>query len=107
MIKDNFPIYNSTFGSPDELVNSKHNIYDVAKNISGNTKTKMRFILIAGSEEGFIRERVEKDAEILRELEFNVEYRCIKKYGHNYELWDKMLSVLLNEILPLRRYEHD
>ncbi len=101
--KNSFKIYNSTFGESEDVETSRHNLYEAAKAISDEEKKKIKFYLIAGSEEGAIGERVAKDAQILKELDFDVSYLCLEGYGHDYTLWDMMLDKLLSEVLPLDR----
>lgn len=98
-----FVLYNSTFGEPDEFDGSKHDIYQIAKQKKESGEELSQFILIAGSEEGFIGERVKADAETLKSLGYDVTYICADGHKHDFVLWNKYLEIVLNDLLPLKR----
>lgn len=101
--RNNFTLYNSTFGEPEDLESSRHNLYKAALAFSNENKHKIKFYLFAGSEEGNIGKRVARDARLLRELDFDVTYSCFNGYKHDFVFWDMILAKLLNEVLPLER----
>ena len=100
--RNNFPLYNSSFGAAHNLEESPYNIEVVArKNIQNNTEV-CDFHIICGSDE-FIRDRVENDVARLKELGYSVNYICADGYNHDFELWDKSIKMALDELLPLKR----
>ncbi len=101
--RNSFPLYNSTFGESSELDNSKHDLYQIAKQKIESGEELSKFFLIAGSEEGFIGDRVKSDAEILEDLGYDVTYTCVEGYKHDFDLWDKYIELALDQILPLKR----
>ena len=62
-----------------------------------------QFYILHGSEEGFIGERVAKDAQIMKELGFPLTYVVEPGGKHDFYLWDKYLKIALSEWLPLSR----
>lgn len=98
-----FPLYRSTFGNPDELIGSRHDMYLAAVNNIKNGATLPKFYLIAGSEEGAIGKRVKADADTLKELGYDVTYICAEGHAHDFKMWDKYVKIALDEILPLKR----
>ena len=101
--KYDFPIYNSTFGDPDKLDGSRHDMYAVAKRNIEQGVELPKFYLIAGSEEGFIGDRVKADADTLKAMGYDLTYICEEGYKHDFPLWDKYLEIVFDEILPLKR----
>lgn len=101
--KYSFPLYESTFGSAEELPGSKHDLYKIAKEKLDSGTQLSKFFLIAGSEEGFIGERVKADAETMTKMGYDVTYICEQGYGHDFRLWNKYLEILMDDILPLKR----
>ena len=97
-----FPIYLSTFGSPDALEGSRHDMALAArKNLERGVQLP-DFHIICGSDE-FIRARVEADVKTLREIGYQINYICPEGYRHDFDLWDRYLQVIFDELLPLRR----
>jgi len=101
--RNEFPLYNSTFGQPEALEGSRHDMHAAAlRNLEEGVQTP-KFYLIAGSEEGFIGERVRADAETMTAMGYDVTFICVDGYKHDFPLWDKYLEVAFNELLPLKR----
>ena len=100
--KNSFPIYNSTFGTSEELDESRHNLYKIAKKNIDEGKTLPEFHIMVGSKE-FIFERVKADAETMKEIGYNVKYTCFEGYDHDFVFWDMVIKKLLDEVLPLKR----
>ncbi len=100
--KNNFPLYNSSFGEADTIKASHYNIEAVAKKNIEDGIDVCNFHIICGSDE-FIRYRVEKDVQILKELGYPVNYICPEGYTHDFVLWDKYIKLALDELLPLKR----
>ncbi|MCR5278611.1 MAG: hypothetical protein K6E19_04135 [Lachnospiraceae bacterium] len=100
--KNFLPIYNGTFGNPDKLEGSRHDIYKAAKEYKESGKELTGFHVICGSDE-FIRKRVERDVELLKELGYNPEYTVAEGYKHDFDLWEDYMRIALDSILPLKR----
>lgn len=100
--RNKFPIYLTTFGDPEELEGSRHDLRKIALEKLNAGETLSRFHLIVGSDE-FIYDRVRADAEALKEIGYDVTYTCVEGYKHDFTLWDKYLDVIMREILPLKR----
>ena len=101
--RNDFPLVNATFGEAADLEASRHNLRAIAqKNIDCGTEAP-KFYFIAGSEEGFIRDRVKDDADIMKKIGYDATYICAEGYKHGFPLWDKYLAIVFDEILPLKR----
>ncbi|MEX1376017.1 MAG: alpha/beta hydrolase-fold protein [Eubacteriales bacterium] len=100
--KNNFPLYNSTFGKSEMLEESKHNLYRIAKKNLDEGIQVPDFHIIVGSDE-FIFDRVKADADTMKEIGYKVEYTCYDGYDHDFVFWDMILKKLFDEILPLKR----
>lgn len=100
--KNKFPLYNTSFGDADSIIDSPYNIEAIAKKHIKSGINVCDFHIICGSDE-FIRYRVEKDVQILKELGYTVNYICPEGYSHDFELWDKYIRIALDELLPLKR----
>lgn len=98
-----FPLYLSTFGKPEELEGSRHDLRKKLKEDMSNGVKLPKFILIAGSEEGSIGERVKADADTLKALGCDVTYICAEGHKHDFVMWDKYIALALDELLPLKR----
>lgn len=101
--RQHFYLHNATFGPAEALEGSRHDLDAIARKKKAEGVQLSQFILVAGSEEGFIRERLEGDAARLKELGYDVTYYLEEGYGHDMRLWDFWLQKLLNEVLPLKR----
>ena len=101
--RTSFPLHNATFGASSELQDSRHDIYTIAKHHLEAGHTLTDFYLIAGSEEGFIRKRIEADAATLKELGYPVTYLCAEGYRHDFDMWNDYLAVAMDTLLPLHR----
>lgn len=101
--KNNFKLYNSTFGAAEELESSRHNMYAVAKRNIESGAELPKFYFIAGSEEGFIKDRCKADADTMTALGYDVTYICAEGYKHDFVMWDKYLQTVFDELLPLKR----
>lgn len=98
-----FRLYNSTFGESSDLEGSRHDMLAVAKrNIKDGVQVP-KFYFIAGSEEGFIGDRVKADADTMKALGYDVTYICADGHRHDFALWNKYIEIALNELLPLKR----
>ena len=100
--KNNFPIYNTTFGTAEKIPGSRFDLLYAAKQALEQGKQMPKFYLVCGEHE-FIRYRVEKDVQILKELLENTEYFCIPGMDHDFEMWDYSIKMALDEWLPLAR----
>lgn len=100
--RNNFPLFNSSFGPSDEIDGSAFDIETTAKEKLAEGSDVCDFHIICGSDE-FIRERVEKDVDRLKELGYPVNYICPEGYTHDFVLWDKYIKYTLDELLPLKR----
>lgn len=101
--KNHFYLHNATFGPAEALEGSRHDLLKIAREKKVSGEPLSDFIVIAGSEEGFIRDRVEQDVRILKELGYPVRYECVPGGKHDMELWDRYLKIVLDEMLPLKR----
>ena len=101
--RNHFFLHNATFGPADKLEGSKHDLYPIAKALIGSGKPVPKFYILHGSEEGFIGDRVAKDAQIMKELGFPLTYVVEPGGKHDFYLWDKYLRIALSEGLPLTR----
>lgn len=99
----NFNLYNTTFGDPDKLEGSRFDLYSAAKRNLEEGKKLPDFIICCGDKE-FIRERVERDAAIMKDLGYPVKYVLAEGYDHNFDMWEHYLQVMLDEWLPLKRF---
>lgn len=100
--RNNFRLYNTTFGEPDQIDGSMADLaYQVKKHREAGDP-EVKYVVVCGSEE-FIRQRVENDVRVMKELNMDVEYICAPGYDHNFRLWDHCLQVALDEKLPLKR----
>lgn len=99
---NNFKLYTTTFPKPEALPGSKFDVYAAAKAHKEQGDQLCDFVLACGSEE-FIRWRVEKDVEILKELGYNIEYICAEGYDHDFRMWNDYIEIALDRLLPLKR----
>ncbi len=90
------------FRGEDEFENTEHDLYYLAKrNVDGGKKLPQVFIGVG--ENDFIRYRVEKDAEHLKQLGYQVTFEVVEGLGHEWDFWDKYFRKALSEWLPLKR----
>lgn len=101
--KSFMPIYNSSFGEAGKYDGSAHDLYAIAKSRKESGEPLCRFYVCCGSEE-FIRYRVEKDVDKLRKLGYDAEYILAGGYTHDFRMWDDYIRIMLDEILPLKRF---
>jgi putative tributyrin esterase len=101
--KNDFKLYGASFGEADKLDGSRHDMYTLAKKNLENGVEVPKFYFIAGSEESFIRDRCKDDADILKSLGYDATYIEAEGYKHDFEMWDKYLHIVFDEILPLKR----
>ncbi|HAX40816.1 MAG TPA: hypothetical protein DCY10_08085 [Clostridiales bacterium] len=97
-----FPLYGATFGPADEVVGSRFDLRAVAHKNREAGLPECKFILVCGSLE-FIRARMESDARILKELEFDVDYIVAEGYDHDFVMWNDYIELALDKLLPLKR----
>ena len=100
--KNFLPIYNGTFGDPEKLPGSRHDLYKIAKEYQESGADLTKFFLVCGSDE-FIRARVERDVELLTELGYDPEYIVADGYQHDFNLWEDYIRIALDKLLPLKR----
>ncbi len=100
--QNGFPLYGMTFGAAKDVVGSEFDLAQVARTNRENGLPDCRFILACGSEE-FIRARMENDARILKEMDFDVEYICAEGYDHDFRMWNDYIELGLDRLLPLKR----
>lgn len=96
-----FPRYNATFGEGKDFPGSPFDLYPAAKKHKDDGDELTNIVIACGSKE-FIRERVEEDARILKELEYPVTYVLEEGYDHDYDMWDMELKRVCDEWLPLK-----
>jgi putative tributyrin esterase len=101
--RNNFWLYNATFGEADDVEGSHHDMLSVAKKNLENGVEVPKFVFIAGSEEGFIGDRVKADADTMTKLGYDVTYICADGHKHDFVLWNKYIEIALDELLPLKR----
>ncbi len=97
-----FPLYLSTFGPAEALEGSRYDLARIARRNLERGISLPDFHVICGSDE-FIRERVEADVKTLREMGYKIHYICAEGYRHDFDLWDRYMQVIFDELLPLRR----
>lgn len=100
--KSFFPLYNHTFGPPEEVAGSPADLRAQVLRRRAQGGPECKFIVVCGSRE-FIRARVEDDVAAMRELGMDVQYLCAQGYDHDFRLWDRYLQFSLDHLLPLRR----
>lgn len=98
-----FPLVVTTFGKAEDLAGSRHDMRLVAQRNIDNGVELPKFYLVAGGNEGNIGKRVARDAEILKEMGYDVTYICEEGHGHDFKLWDLYVKRSLYELLPLKR----
>jgi len=99
--RNNFPLYNSTFGKAEDIEGSRFDLYATAKKQKESGAALSRIFIACGSRE-FIRERVEGDVKALKELGYPVSYEVAEGYDHNFDFWDLYIRKAMNELLPLK-----
>ena len=97
-----FPLYGATFGPAEEVIGSRFDLKAVALKNRAKGMPECKFILACGSKE-FIRARMENDARILKELEFDVDYILAEGYDHDFKMWNDYIELALDQLLPLKR----
>jgi putative tributyrin esterase len=96
-------LYGATFGDAGDLPGSRFDMRAVAQqNLDRGVKLP-KFYLIAGSEEGFIGDRVKADADTLTKMGYDITYICVPGHKHDFDLWDLYIRRALDELLPLKR----
>ena len=100
--KNNFSLYNHTFGEGKDLAGSKHDLYAIAKKCLDEGKEMPKFYIVAGSRE-FVHDRIKADADKMKEMGFDITYIEAEGYDHDFEMWDKYIKITLDELLPLKR----
>lgn len=101
--KQFLPIYNSAFGKAEEYDKSRFDLYRIAREKKQSGEPLTKFYICCGSEE-FIRYRVERDVEKLKELEYDVEYIVAEGHTHDFRMWDEYINLALSRLLPLKRF---
>ena len=100
--RSTFPLFNHTFGPSSEVPDSKLDLTAMVRKNREAGLPDVKFILACGSKE-FIRFRMEKDVEIMQELNMDVDYICAEEYDHDFIMWDRYLKLALDKLLPLKR----
>lgn len=100
--RNSFPLYNATFGDSESVEGSEFDLASVSKANREKKLPDCKFILACGSKE-FIRERVENDVRVLRDMNFNVQYICAEGYDHDFKMWNDYIEIGLDQLLPLKR----
>lgn len=97
-----FPLYGATFGDSTGVEGTEFDLAAVATANREKGLPDCKFILACGSKE-FIRERVENDVRVLREMDFDVQYICAEGYDHDFKMWNDYVEIGLDRLLPLKR----
>lgn len=97
--KNHFPLYNSSFGEAYSIPGSRFDLKKIAEEKIAAKET-VPLTLVCGSKE-FIRNRMEKDVEVLQEIGYPVNYIIENGGDHDFILWDKYIELSLKEILPI------
>lgn len=97
-----FYLFNAAFGEADQIDQSRFDVYSSAKQHRDQGDELCKFHIACGSKE-FIRQRVEGDVRILKELGYDVNYICAEGYDHDFRMWDEYIKIGLDELLPLKR----
>ena len=100
---NNWELYKHTFGPAESLPGSRFDMYAIAKKHMDEHAEVPVFRLYAGSDEGRIRDRVFCDSQNLKELGYDVEYKELPGYGHDWPLWNYLLEEVFDKDLPLKR----
>ena len=95
------PLYLSSFGPADKLDNSPNDLYTTAKRFKENGTELTKYHLICGEKE-FIRARIERDAQLLKELGYDVNYMLAEGYDHDFTMWDTYIKYAIENLLPLK-----
>lgn len=99
--RNNFCLYNHTFGPSGDLPGSRHDLRAIAQQKLDEGGALPRFYLAYGSEEGFIGERVAQDAKLLKEMGFDVTCSREEGFRHDFDFWDTVFPRIFREVLPL------
>lgn len=100
--RNNFCLFNSSFGESGEIDGSRFDIYSAAKKHREEGAELSKFYIICGSKE-FVRGRIEGDVKILKELKYDIEYICANGYDHDFKMWNDYIEISLGSLLPLKR----
>jgi len=95
------PIYLNTFGRGEDIEGSD---YDLPKKIREHIAAGVEmpeFMLIAGSEEGVLRDSIERESKVLTELGCKTTYLEMPGHKHDFRLWDLAMDRAMSEWLPL------
>ncbi len=101
--KDFFPLYSASFAPPEELDGSQYDIQSALKEHLKNGVELPKFYIVAGSEEGRLKDRMEADANTMKALGVDVDFIVADGYPHHFELWNDYIKVALDQLLPLKR----
>ncbi len=100
--RSSFALFNHTFGESKDVPGTAMDLRHKVEENREKGLPDCRYILVCGSKE-FIRFRMEKDVEIMHELNMDVEYICAETYDHDFKMWDRYLQLALDKLLPLKR----
>ena len=95
-----FRLYPATFGN-GTMTGSRFDLMQAAKKaLADGNPTPVH--VVCGSEE-FIRERLENDVRLMREIGYPMEYTVAPGFGHDFPLWEEYIAIALRDYLPLKR----
>lgn len=100
--KNFFRLYNTSFGESKDIDGSPYDLYRIAKEKKEAGETLPLFYILCGENE-FIRERVEEDVRLLRELGYDPTYIMEPGETHDFHMFDLGLKKAFYELLPLKR----
>lgn len=102
--KNFFPLFNKSFGEAENIDGSRFDIGKTAKDKKEAGEELCKFYVVCGEHE-FIRERVERDVRLLKELGYDTTYICEPGQTHDFNMFDLGLKKAFYELLPLKRGE--
>ena len=98
-----FPLYSASFAPPDEIDGSQYDICSFLKGHLEKGNELPKFYIVAGSEEGRLKDRMEADARTMQAMGADVDFIVAEGYPHHFELWNDYIKVALDQLLPLKR----
>ncbi len=101
--KNWFPLYCATFGSPEAIPASRFDLKAIAqRHLDAGVKLPKLYVLAGGDEPDFIFNRIQADADTLKAMGMDVDYRCYPGYKHDFAFWDYVIRHAFETLLPLR-----
>lgn len=86
----------------DDIVNLEHPVYKRAKKNIIDKKAIPKIYMTTGDED-FLLGVIEKSKDLLIEYGYDIDYKKVAGYGHEWDFWDLALKEALYEVLPLKR----